>query len=385
MHPTPIQWTEFATNPLLARLVGAVPGNTRGVGHYCEKISDGCTNCYSSKMQPRFGLPQFQKQRNGVVKPFLDPEVLAAVLRRRKPTKIFWCDMTDMFGDWVPNEWIAACFGVMAATPQHTHQILTKRAKRMREWFEWVAKRGEDGLALFPDDPAEWRIRQMLSVSARRAGVDVPSSHGGPWPLPNVHLGVSVENQEAADERIPELLQTPAAVRWVSAEPLLGPVDFNAIQIPGEREGLRFSALSEQHDDRFGTSPAQLDWIVIGGESGPRARPFELWWARGIIRECAGADVPVFMKQVGSCPRVPTDGTLESLPVRKTKMHVVGLRETFALKLEDGHGGDIAEFPEDLRVREFPLPSKETTTMSDPRTYAREMAERCARAVHGRV
>src|SRR5690606_37978493 len=116
-----------------------------------------------------------------------------------------------------------AQFGVMAARPDLTFLVLTKRARRMREWFEWAAKRGEDGRAMFPDDDAAWRIRQMLYVTLRRLGVDAPQNHGGPWPLPNVWLCVSCEDQQRADERIPELLQCPAAVRFVSAEPLLGP------------------------------------------------------------------------------------------------------------------------------------------------------------------
>ena len=132
MGSTSIEWTDETINPLRARL----NADQKRSGHYCEKISPGCKRCYSSKLQPRFGMPQFQEQRRLDVETFLDPSKLHQVLQRKKPTKWFWCDMTDMFGAWVPNEMIAACFGVMAATPWHTHQVLTKRADRMRAWFE---------------------------------------------------------------------------------------------------------------------------------------------------------------------------------------------------------------------------------------------------------
>lgn len=377
MQPTPIQWTNFTNNPLRARASGSgltKGGYASGVGHFCVKVSPGCKNCYSSDLQPRFGLPLFQDQRKGGAETFLDASKLDAVLRRKKPTKIFWCDMTDMFGEWVSNDWIAACFGVMAATPQHTHQVLTKRAKRMHDWFNWVEQRGEDGAQMFPDDPAEWRIHQMLNVSARKHGAGMPSHHGGAWPLQNVHLGVSAESQETADERIPHLLSTPAAVRWVSAEPLLSPIDFNAIQIPGERDGLRFSALTHQHDARFGTSDSLLAWIIVGGESGSRARGFDLQWARDIIRQCREAGVPVFCKQLGAHPREemadlrggygegPIDLAGETVDLVRSQpgpdwTRVVQKDRAAWIRyihLKDSHGGDPAEWPEDLRVREFP-------------------------------
>ncbi|HMI93941.1 MAG TPA: DUF5131 family protein, partial [Polyangiales bacterium] len=130
MGSTSIEWTDHSINPFRARLASG-----QGKGHYCEKISPGCKNCYSSRFQPRLAMPQFQEQRRrSDIEHWLDASKLNEVLRRKKPTKYFWCDMTDMFGDWVPNEWIAACFGVMAATPHHTHQVLTKRAARMHAW-----------------------------------------------------------------------------------------------------------------------------------------------------------------------------------------------------------------------------------------------------------
>jgi len=327
MQRTSIQWSEFTDNPFRARLAGSTltkGGYASGVGHYCEKISAGCKNCYSSSMQPRFGLPEFHEQRRGGVEWFLDASKLAAALRHRKPAKIFWCDMTDMFGEWVPNEWIAACFGVMAATPQHTHQVLTKRARRMREWFEWVA-----------DD-----ARRRCDLAAKTVTDKLPLGYANdPWPLPNVWIGVSCENQRAADERIPELLACPSAVRWVSAEPLLGPIDFRRwLEIDREAGNPRWI--------RSGFAP-ELDWIIVGGESGHRARPFDLDWGRSIVAQCKAAGTPVFVKQLGSRPRWDPDG--------EKWWKGPHTNADGSPRFADSHGGDMAEWPDDLRIREFPV------------------------------
>lgn len=132
MAETSIQWTDHSINPIRARLKTDLSVS----GHYCEKLSAGCANCYASNLQKRFGMPAFLGTSGrglDVVKPFLDEFKLVEVLRRQKPTKYFWCDMTDMFGSWVPDEWIDLCFATMALTPQHTHQVLTKRADRLTE------------------------------------------------------------------------------------------------------------------------------------------------------------------------------------------------------------------------------------------------------------
>jgi protein gp37 len=358
MGKTAIEWTDESVNIILARREGSAAtkgGYSSGVGHYCEKVSPGCKNCYSSATQPRFGLPLFQEQRRGGIESFFNAERARAVLSRKKPTRFFWHDMTDMFGSWVPNELIAACFGIMAATPQHTHQILTKRAARLPEWFAWAAKRGEDGARLFPDDDRDWRIRQMCHVEARLRGVDLNAdrhqNHGGPWPLPNVHLGVSVEDQQRADELIPLLLQTPAAVRFISAEPLLGEVKFREewlhgrfLECPDENkpdgaDGVDpcmgcdgFPRTGQTGGDPCGAKrgPA-LSWVIVGGESGPGARPFDVLWARSLLEQCKAAGVPAFMKQIGADP-----------------VHLGGY------SVRDKKGGDMAEWPDDLRVREFP-------------------------------
>jgi protein gp37 len=241
--------------------------------------------------------------------------------------------MGDLFYEGVSNEQIAIVFGVMAACPQHIFQVLTKRADRMRAWFEWVVKRGDDGLRLFPDDPLDWRIRQFLHVSAQRAGVELPPHHGGPWPLRNVHLGVSVENQEYADKRIPQLLKTPAAVRFISAEPLLERVDISIYLYHGVIE-------AKPGDADFDA----LNWVIVGGESGPGARPFDVQWARRIVDDCAKAGVACFVKQLGA----NAHDSMRSMVGGWT------LGPDTALRLEHKKGSDITEFPSDLRVRQFP-------------------------------
>lgn len=310
MGKTSIEWTDHSVNPIRARLDGHV-------GHYCEKISPGCARCYASRTQARLRMPPFQEQQNNDVEHFLDATKLQEVVRRKTPTRYFWCDMNDMFGEWVPNVWIAACFGVMAATPQHTHQVLTKRAKRMREWFEWIAS--------LKCDP--WTECHAAAL-ATEPGLDGPihrksgGAPGRPWPLPNVWLGVSAEDQQRADERIPHLLATPAAVRFVSAEPLLGPVVLERYLAPlsqqscvecgaAERSGLTSDALNwtSRGDALCSECGAMLcaygddgiDWVIVGGESGSAdAREMREAWALALRAECAEHNVAFFMKQMGA-------------------------------------------------------------------------------------
>jgi protein gp37 len=391
MGETSIEWTDRSLNPFRARLPGrgTTGGYDSGVGHCCEKISAGCTNCYSSATQPRFGLPQFQKQRRAGIESFLDPSKLTEVLRRKAPTKWFWCDMTDMFGDWIPFEWIAACFGVMAATPQHTHQVLTKRPARALEFFAWLG--GErnkqdmgDGLLFGREwvladayaeatsdgsdgDHQEKRehIQRLIEDSYR------PGHDEMLWPLLNVHLGVSTENQETADERIPLLLQCPAAVRWVSAEPLLGPVSVADLLdgrggIIKPLVGLHWEPCAKGITVKKPRGP-QIDWVVVGGESGPGARACDLAWIRSIVQQCKAASCPVFVKQLGSRPIESMDdirggygdGHLDLSPKPLmpgwTRVQEKDRARIFRyIHPKSAKGGDISEFPEDLKVREFP-------------------------------
>ena len=310
-----IAWTEETLNPIRARHRA-----TGKLGWYCQRISEGCKFCYAATMNEWRGngvdytVPVFKD-----VELFLDEDMLTAPLRWRWPRRVFLCSMTDLFADFVPDEWIDRIFAVMALAPRHTFQVLTKRPERM---FAYLSA---------PD------------VVARRvwtaAHLD-PDTHDDLWPLPNVWLGVSVEDQATADERIPLLLKTPAAVRFVSYEPALGPVDFSAwvFDRRAEINHLVNGPAMLNRDQAEDSVSHPLDWLIVGGESGPNARPFDLAWARSAVAQCRAAGVPVFLKQLGTRP-VYYDG---------------GRNPVCSLKLTDRKGGDCSEWPENLRIREWP-------------------------------
>lgn len=225
----------------------------------------------------------------------LAPErILTEPLRRRKPTRYFVNSMSDLFHESVPDEWIDRVFAVMALCPQHTFQVLTKRSARMLAYMT----RGDDEHGDYFERLSDAAV--ALTDSPCAAHVDSVD-----WPLPNVWLGVSTERQQEADARIPDLLATPAAVRFVSAEPLLGPIDFTQLNW---RDGLRLDALQSYTSVPTETPghwlhepndlPA-LDWIIVGGESGTNARPMHPDWPRSIRDQCVAAGTAFFFKQWG--------------------------------------------------------------------------------------
>jgi len=278
MGETEISWTHRP---------GTV-GRSWNPGQGCSRVSAGCMRCYAERLAARFaergwsqGLIDLRTGKwNVVVR--LVPHKLAEPLSWRQPSTVFVNSMTDMFHEGYTNEEIAAVFGVMAATPQHTYQMLTKRAHRMREWFEWIAR--------FDCTAANACIgagEGMIQDSVGRLTARMTGHYGHiPWPLRNVWLGVSVENQVAADERIQPLLATPAVVRFLSCEPLLDRLDLGWYL---DRQ------LSNQHGDPLPTT--NLSWIIAGCESGPRARPCQVEWLRLLRDQCADARVPFFLKQ----------------------------------------------------------------------------------------
>lgn len=297
---TAIQWTEATWSPITG----------------CSVYSPGCTHCYAMTLAG--GRLRNHWSRQGLTRPSAAGPVwtgevrfnelwLDQPLRWRKPRMVFVCAHADLFHEDVPDEWIDRVWTVMAIAHLergHTFQVLTKRADRMRRYLtaDRSTQLGRAAEALGYSGPFE-------SLS-RTAGI---------W------LGVSCEDQKRLDERVHELLQTPAAVRWVSAEPLLGPLDFDP---------LRWFPT-----DRAFAPPPKLDWVVCGGESGPRARPCEVAWIRSIREQCKKGDVPLFVKQLGATPIT----------------HSVRWHEHGRLRaLKDKKGGDPDEWPADLRVREFP-------------------------------
>ncbi len=278
----------------------------------CSIVSPGCTNCYAMKMAHRIeGInaearakgTKHASQYDGTTKVVngnavwtgkvqLAENALLNPLKRKKPTTYFVNSMSDLFHESVPDEWIDRVFAVMALSPQHTFQVLTKRAKRMRDYFANLEDRG-GSIAMVALDMAMWGDPEFEG-EAIHAMIDGA-------PLPNVWLGVSTERQQEADERIPLLLQTPAAVRFISAEPLLGPIDLTCILAqlaPGS--SMTFNSLHARDSLNRGSEEYRLDWVIVGGESGPDARPMHPDWARQLRVQCEAASVPFFFKQWGA-------------------------------------------------------------------------------------
>jgi len=270
-----IEWTEQTWNPIVG----------------CSVTSPGCTNCYAMGMAARIermgGAPQYDglttASKAGPVfngKVALAEKALLAPLTRKTPTMYFVNSMGDLFHENVPDEWIDRVFAVMALTPHHTYQVLTKRSARMREY---VSGKG------FPE----------AVLHAVMSNPMCPGSGETSWPLPNVWLGVSTEDQTRADERIRDLLDTPAAVRFASYEPALGPIDWTYIKHqnpPTHIPKAHTNALVGYGHNNVHT---KLDWIICGGESGKNARPMHPDWARQTRDQCAEAGTAFFFKQWG--------------------------------------------------------------------------------------
>lgn len=264
---TKIEWTNESWNPVTG----------------CAKVSPGCKNCYAEKMAKRLKAMGQPNYRNGFAVT-LQAQELGAPETWRKPRKVFVNSMSDLFHEAIPDEYVYQVFLSMSRAPRHIFQVLTKRPERMRE--------------IVP------KIRSKL--------VDR---------LEHVWLGVSCENLATALERIPILRDVPAAIRFVSFEPLLE--DVGELDLAG------------------------IDWAIIGGESGPGARPFNIEWARNIIRQCREQKVAAFVKQVGSNPIVFDE-------ITRTRGETTRITMKPA-KLKARKGNDPAEWPVDLRIREFPL------------------------------
>ncbi len=291
-----IEWTDATWNPITG----------------CTIVSPGCANCYAMKLAgtrlknhpTRIGLTKPSKAGpvwTGEVR--FNEKALLEPLKWKRHRMIFVCAHGDLFHESVPDAWIDKVFAVMALCPQHTFQVLTKRSARMRAYFT---------------DDAAWRNRQTVIARNGLAGVKV---YFGPMPtitpLPNVWLGVSAERQQEADARIPDLLATPAAVRFVSLEPLLGQIDLTRIvrEAPAGSDKWWDALRGVSHEwDRSrsggwgGVAPGKLDWVIVGGESQAGARPMHPDWARAIRDQCAAADVPFFFKQWGDWRPATADG-----------------------------------------------------------------------------
>ena len=232
--PTKIEWCEESWNPITG----------------CTPISEGCVHCYARRMaqrlKGRYGYPEDDPFRVT-----FHPDKLDEPLKWKKPRMIFVCSMGDLFHEDVPYHWITNILNIAHICYRHTFLILTKRPQNAVEYF-----------------------KKRLSM----------------WPFRNVWLGVTAENQQRADERVPILLQIPAAKRFVSIEPMLGPVD---VSYP-----LNGGPEQNGYGEWYQTFPP-LDWVILGGETGPGARPMHPDWARSVRDQCQAADVPFFFKHWG--------------------------------------------------------------------------------------
>ncbi|KJR10284.1 DUF5131 family protein [Gordonia sihwensis] len=276
---TRIEWADASWNPATG----------------CDKVSPGCDHCYAETIAHRFAGGKAYPNGFDVT---LRPERLGQPIRWKKPRRIFVCSMSDLFNKDIPDEFIAQVFAVMALSPQHTFEVLTKRHGRMR--------------ALLSSPKFLCAVED--AIPGLIAAHSPQSSWLGAWPLPNVWLGVSAENQRWADIRIPALLDTPAAVRWVSVEPLLGPIDLRLMNWsdPDEHCGGCSGLVSPKHEPACGVEPGPhwgLDWVVAGGESGPKARPMHPEWARTLRDQCRTAGVSFLFKQWGEWAPVPVAST----------------------------------------------------------------------------
>ena len=342
MNKTSIEWTHrpetggaeggFTWNPIRARLKTTeprirMPAITQRSGTFCTRISPGCTHCYASTINKRFGngleftVPNLEK-----IEFFIDEKILAEPLKRKKPATIFVGDMFDLFHEAIDPLFIGAVFGMMLKCPQHTFQVLTKRTARMRE------------------------LISPYGVS--------PGSLMGQ----NIWLGTSVESPDY-EKRIVDLLATPAAIRYLSIEPQLAEVNAH-LGAKGcdhpSLDGLESTDAvwecnvckgwfrAEQIPDKPGyyVRHVGIDWVICGGESGHEARPFNLAWAESLQAQCEAANVAFFMKQIGS------NATYREGPYP--------FRDR--TRGDDRKGGDPAEWPEHLRVRQFPSPVEKLVT-----------------------
>ena len=274
---TKIEWTDATWNPITG----------------CSVVSPGCKNCYAMKLaggrlkhhKSRIGLTEDSDKGpvwNGQVR--LNGDWLDQPLRWKRPRRIFVCAHGDLFHENIPDSWIHNVLEVMARCPQHQFQVLTKRPDRMQYfmnlWVDWYSL-------------IDGREKRFLE-----------------WPLENIWLGVSVEDQKRADERIPLLLETPARVRFISAEPLLGEIDLRMLH---HDHITNVNALTGRHGMEWPLEGKtnKLDWVIVGGESGPGARPMEKDWARSLRDQCVEANVPYFFKQHGGANKKETGRVLD--------------------------------------------------------------------------
>jgi protein gp37 len=253
MNRTKIEWTDYTWNPVTG----------------CTKISQGCKFCYAERMANRFAATHGDFK---TVK--LHPERLDQPIKVKKSSRVFVCDVSDLFHEDVPFDFILEVFQMMGKASQHTFQILTKRPERMLAFYKWACE---------------------------NAGLDFDSIKPDQAFTSNIWVGTSCEDQKTADERIPFLIKVPAEVRFLSCEPLLGPINLREIdktKLVGRGRPLCWIDALDAHPISSPTKPF-INWVIAGGESGPKARPVHPDWIRSLRDQCKAANVPFFFKQWG--------------------------------------------------------------------------------------
>lgn len=363
MSDSKIEWTNKTWNPV------------RG----CTRVSEGCRNCYAEAFGHRYSGPGkswdgFVRDRRWTGRVELVPSKLNEPLSWQKPQRVFTCSMSDLFHESLSDDAITKVFAVMAAAPRHTFQVLTKRPERMREWMQ-------PGREEFVVD----RWAQMYDVNLATEDVEP-----FPWPLPNVWVGTSVEDRKTMESRVPVLREVLAAKRFLSIEPLLedlGQIEhmlrvgtrwhlqmdisgalrnrsFHGIQhadgkpmTPREAEAellnlrdagwkyIRVGNMCETFDSRLGCPGhrmAGIDWVIVGGESGPGARTCNVDWIQAIVDQCKTSEVACFVKQLGA------KAVVDAKYIDRHGNAPVGIQT------KHPKGGDPDEWPTCLRVRQFP-------------------------------
>jgi protein gp37 len=354
MGATKITWTNRVWNPC------------RG----CSPASPGCEHCYAEAMARRFpwGAKVTSKKGrwNGKVE-LLDAK-LGDPLRWREPSLVFVNSVSDLFHPAVPFDFVAAVFGVMAAARKHTFQVLTKRPERMAQFFawlqcEWLEARSSSGYNP-RSTQADLCTAAAISHGVKPGGPLITASVTAMWPLPNVWLGATAEDQLRLDDRWGYLNHCPAAVRFLSLEPMLGPIDLDRklgrwSECPACGEGVKLDedgccATCGEDAYRWG-----VDWVIVGGESGPRARPCDARWIRNVVAKCRKAEVPCFVKQLGRYALGGPRDIEEVNAIREKREIRRGCPDgTWRLAL-DGEARLPALWPHDLRVQEYPAADKE--------------------------
>jgi protein gp37 len=300
---SPIEWTDYTSNPIYA-----INKETNKRGWFCVKVSPGCGHCYAENLNVgRFGNKLHFTENNLKKVEFVlnEKELLEIVkldtrlAKKSETAKLFLGDMMDIFLEEIPDAFLNEIFAVAALCPNITFQLLTKRAERLNTYLNNIGNGSYHIFDLTKKYLPDWYKSKQGFF---------------PFPLSNVHLGVSVENQKAADERIPLLLETPAAVRWLSCEPLLSEVDLEWVGKSDHWDYTRWNCLTGEAfavanpntDNEIAWDSIQpngsnpIDWVVVGGESGNNARPMNPDWVRSIRDQCEAAGVPFFFKQWGN-------------------------------------------------------------------------------------